>query len=315
MISITKTHTCSAPLVVVVLLGVFAFTLSAHAALDMRSAPTSYPTSVQTDTWTTQSSGATRTNYPTAVQNDAWAAPSSVKASSGSASTDQLKAMIENLQKRVAALTKLVQERNKQAGLSGLSGAGGSAAATPAEVTRNLGVGSKGVQVTSLQQCLSNLGFFNREDMDPTYGPKTRRAVKAFQEAQGIVSSGNEWTTGYGYVGPKTRKELNAECRSTMVPPTGIPNTPYTSGFSASPTSGEAPLEVKFESNFNMWMVKPSIYYGDGESELVERCYAPNDACSKPGVNTHTYEEAGTYKVVVKDDNEVYHRKTITVTE
>ena len=169
----------------------------------------------------TDSTGKTVTNYygggggggTTAVLSGAGVRESVSTGAAAGASSEELKKMIEQLQKRVAALTKQIQAKkttkttkntNTPAGTSGSSEA--------RSITKNLGVGSKGAQVTSLQQCLSDLGYFDEGDMDPTYGPKTRQAVKQFQTAEGIASSGNEWTTGYGYVGPKTRNKLNSQC-------------------------------------------------------------------------------------------------------
>ncbi len=40
------------------------------------------------------------------------------------------------------------------------------------------------------------------------FGNLTRDAVKKFQTKYGIASSGDENTTGYGLVGPKTRSKL-----------------------------------------------------------------------------------------------------------
>lgn len=143
--------------------------------------------------------------------------------SGASKTTSDLKTMIESLQKRVEALTKLVQQKNtvKKSGDAAARATGDA----PERVTRNLGIGSKGEQVTNLQQCLVDLGYFNQADMDPTYGPKTRQAVKAFQAAEGIANSGNEWSTGYGYVGPKTRKKLNNECGNGSAAASAVANT------------------------------------------------------------------------------------------
>ena len=40
------------------------------------------------------------------------------------------------------------------------------------------------------------------------YGSLTRKAVQRFQKKYGIASSGNENTTGYGLVGPKTLAKI-----------------------------------------------------------------------------------------------------------
>lgn len=175
----------------------------------------------------------------------ATAYPSS-NSSSGSNSSANLMKMIESLQKRVAALTKLVQQKN-----AAKIAARGTAGATPAKITKNIGVGSKGAQVTSLQQCLVNLGYFKKADMDPTYGPKTRQAVKQFQAAEGIASSGNEWSTGYGYVGPKTRNKLNNKCGSANTAASGnsSSNSAYTIKDVSSVTRESQPCYQEAETS------------------------------------------------------------------
>lgn len=50
------------------------------------------------------------------------------------------------------------------------------------------------------------------------FGPVTESAVKSWQSSHGIVSSGSPDTTGYGYVGPLTRKAMS--CSATQTPPT-----------------------------------------------------------------------------------------------
>lgn len=69
--------------------------------------------------------------------------------------------------------------------------------------------------------------------------------------------------------------------------------------FSASPTSGVAPLAVTFFSNIGgfppPYRVDYTIDYGDGVREAAAGCYAPSDYCISPGKNTHTYTNTGTY--------------------
>lgn len=68
--------------------------------------------------------------------------------------------------------------------------------------------------------------------------------------------------------------------------------------FSASPTSGSAPLAVTFESwvgGLRPASIKYLISYGDGSTEAAADCYAPTDYCVLPGINSHTYKANGTY--------------------
>jgi len=60
------------------------------------------------------------------------------------------------------------------------------------------------------------------------FGNLTREAVKKFQIKYGIVSSGDENTTGFGFVGPKTRQKI-AEVYNPTSPNFFLPPPPATS--------------------------------------------------------------------------------------
>lgn len=80
---------------------------------------------------------------------------------------------------------------------------------TAGAFTRSLYRGSKGADVTYLQLLLKKLGYFPFAEPTTTYfGPLTENAVKAFQKANGIVSSGNPSSTGYGLAGVRTRAKI-----------------------------------------------------------------------------------------------------------
>lgn len=82
--------------------------------------------------------------------------------------------------------------------------------------TKNLRMGMKGPEVKLLQQKLNSAGF-TITDSGPgspgqeteLFGPLTREALRKFQCAKQIVCEGNEAITGYGRVGPNTRRALN----------------------------------------------------------------------------------------------------------
>lgn len=65
--------------------------------------------------------------------------------------------------------------------------------------------GTSGGQVTRLQRFLgvSQTGYF---------GPETEAAVQRWQSSHSIVSSGSPDSTGYGYVGPRTRAAMAQGC-------------------------------------------------------------------------------------------------------
>jgi Putative peptidoglycan binding domain/D-alanyl-D-alanine carboxypeptidase len=70
--------------------------------------------------------------------------------------------------------------------------------------------GAKGAAVVQLQQKLRGKGY--NIAADGSFGPKTERAVKSFQQAKGLVAD--------GVVGPKTWAALNASGGVTR-PPSG----------------------------------------------------------------------------------------------
>lgn len=80
----------------------------------------------------------------------------------------------------------------------------------------DLQIGDEGTEVKALQKILNQNGFtvssagVGSPGWETTYfGELTRQAVQRFQCAEDIVCSGDEDTTGYGLVGPKTRAALN----------------------------------------------------------------------------------------------------------
>src|SRR3989344_6070808 len=128
---------------------------------------------------------------------------------------------------------------------------------------------------------------------DPTgfFGIQTENAVKQFQTDQQLLSS--------GYVGPLTRAKIRSLSCGGAVPAT----------FSATPSSGPAPLTVRFASG-----VGNTIDFGDGTSELFYYCLAIG--CPTQGFNIeHTYSSAGTYTArALYAQNQTVGTTTITVT-
>jgi hypothetical protein len=83
-------------------------------------------------------------------------------------------------------------------------------------ITANLNFGMTNPQVGILQRLLNGLGFTistsgpGSPGQETNYfGQLTREAVKRFQCGKAIVCDGNEASTGFGRVGPKTRALLN----------------------------------------------------------------------------------------------------------
>ncbi len=69
-----------------------------------------------------------------------------------------------------------------------------------------------GGEVSRLQSFLGRNRSVYPEDLVTGYfGSSTEAAVQRWQMAHGIVSSGSEDSTGFGYVGPRTRGEMDKE--------------------------------------------------------------------------------------------------------
>ena len=101
-----------------------------------------------------------------------------------------------DLQAQIASL--LAQIASLQAQLGGSTST--SASMT---FTTDLTVGSKGAQVTALQNWLISKGFTIAAGATGTFGPQTKAALAAYQAANGISPAA-------GYFGPVTRAKVNA---------------------------------------------------------------------------------------------------------
>jgi hypothetical protein len=64
----------------------------------------------------------------------------------------------------------------------------------------NLSYGSRGYKVSKLQNQLGEMGYFHHHRATGYFGPKTKRAVKAFQRDHGLRAD--------GIVGPRTMSAL-----------------------------------------------------------------------------------------------------------
>ena len=80
------------------------------------------------------------------------------------------------------------------------------------QFTHNLQFGDIGEDVKQLQMFLKNQGIeiYPEGLVTGYFGMLTQKAVQRFQVKYNIVSSGTPKTTGFGYVGPKTRAKINS---------------------------------------------------------------------------------------------------------
>ncbi len=81
---------------------------------------------------------------------------------------------------------------------------------------RTLRFGMSGEDVQKLQELLIKGGFLAEGKSTGYFGPLTEAAVKEWQTAAGIVSSGSAATTGFGVVGPRTRAAILTACKTQV---------------------------------------------------------------------------------------------------
>jgi peptidoglycan hydrolase-like protein with peptidoglycan-binding domain len=175
-------------------------------------------------------------------------------------------------------------------------------------LTRDLGVGSSGADVTVLQEYLKSEGVLTTTSATGYFGPLTRDALAKWQERKSIVRAGNATSTGAGRLGPLSREHFRKLCENAPGPTGGGANN--TERFSAEPLRGGAPLSVTFKtwiSGFRIPNVTYTIDFGDGKSEAATNCNAPADACIEPGLNVHTYDSDRTYTATLNKITDPCH--------
>ncbi len=81
-------------------------------------------------------------------------------------------------------------------------------------ITRPLGRGMRGVDVTALQNFLFKAGVLDAAYVTGVFATLTETALQIWQSANGIIDHGSPSTTGYGFVGAKTRDAIQKSCTS-----------------------------------------------------------------------------------------------------
>ncbi len=136
---------------------------------------------------------------------------------------------------------------------------------------------TKDGEVSKLQQFLAqDSDVYPEATVNGSYGNQTRRAVERFQAAKGIRSSGSPETNGYGAVGPSTRAAIANSCNEAG-------NTKLT----AAPSTGRAPLSVKFTIKLSDTSQPYSVDFGDGTVVSI--------TTNSTNEIAHTYLSTGTY--------------------
>jgi PKD domain len=166
---------------------------------------------------------------------------------------------------------------------------------------RDIQRGSKGADVSRLQVHLGlDTSIYPDRQVTSFYGPLTEVAVQKFQIRCGIVRGGDYSSTGYGRVGPFTRRALQYGCAALGL----NPGQPTQAGalLTLSNSTGPAPHSVTAQVSVNTTnSCEPAQYvvsFGDGS--FAQNIPVPSGACTSV-VRTinHTYTTPGTYVVSV----------------
>lgn len=140
---------------------------------------------------------------------------------------EELQATVEELEARLQYLTEKLEERQRKT--RGSIEDDEEPKAKPEEFaegcfdfTESLKRGQAGQAVKELQQALEGLGYYDYEEVTGYYGPVTEEAVKRLQADEGVVSSGEPETTGWGVFGPRTRQRVTRlVCQEVVDEPGG----------------------------------------------------------------------------------------------
>ncbi len=131
---------------------------------------------------------------------------------------ESLQAMINQLMAQIAQLS---------------GGAATTGSATP--FTRSLTIGSRGADVTQLQNWLIGKGMSVPAGATGYFGAQTKAALAAYQAANGIAPAA-------GYFGPVTMAHVNAQLSVGTVPPGTVPPTTTMDGTDGSVTVSSSPI-------------------------------------------------------------------------
>ncbi len=114
-------------------------------------------------------------------------------------------------------------------------------------------------EVTKLQQFLAqDSSIYPSRLVTGYFGPMTETAVQRWQATHGVVSSGSADTTGYGYVGPKTRTAI--ACGGQANQPPSI-HTPPTTIYIPPSTNATDDRDAHRLSDIAQLQLALSLYY------------------------------------------------------
>jgi len=214
------------------------------------------------------------------------------------ASADTLSDLQAQVQQLLAQIASIQSQLNTSTAGAAATDTTNSPAAGPA-LSGNLYAGEGDATtnggVTLLQQFLG---------ISPTtgyFGSATLQAVENWQSSHSIVSSGTASTTGFGFVGPRTRAAMGFGVSTSGNTGSGTAGgSAQNVTFFATPKSGAAPLSVYFRYNNSTSGGSYSVSFGDGTSGTLTYEVPPCASsaavnCPSYYVTSHTYASIGTY--------------------
>src|SRR3989344_5215822 len=134
------------------------------------------------------------------------------------ATVDEIRAQIQSLISQITALQAQLNDLKLDTPIVTTP----SSNACP-NLYRALSRGSRGSDVTSLQQFLIAQSLLDSDSATGFFGSLTETAVQRWQAQNSIVSSGDAASTGYGVFGPRTSAALAARCGKTTPPTVSCP--------------------------------------------------------------------------------------------
>ncbi len=243
----------------------------------------------------------------------------------------------ESLQAQITALLQQLQQLQQQ-----LAQTQGTSQKWCHTFGNNLKIESSGSEIQSSNNALANEGILDEKSAaKDDFDENIAAAVTGFQEKyKDEILTPNGLSRGTGYVGPSTRKKLNqlygcSNQQKPIIPITSCPVpvrmacptgqhyefgiTNYNSmgcpvqdakcvpdsnaSFSATPTSGSAPLNVAFFGTASVGL-HYVLDFGDGSTPASVSC---GEGCTSLNVNeSHIYTVSGSYIATLKTSPEQY---------
>ena len=177
-------------------------------------------------------------------------------------------------------------------------------------------------EVTKLQQFLAqDPSIYPAGLITGYFGPMTEAAVQRWQARNGVVSSGSPDTTGYGYVGPRTRAAMacggSADSTVTNTTPTNSQITPYATPKSSVLTSDQikvtspgnttvsigATVKITYIVGSNIVSGNPAIIERsivNAKTDAMDSGYVPVTQSSGAYSFDWIPNQSGTYQAVLK---------------